>query len=90
MKCATLIKTLPPKLYFQLGYLIKDDIDSGLENIGIACLKITEAMRAAKLKDPTLDQSSFELDFNGISSFEKQYRVPRNRKLKAISTITKR
>ena len=90
MKCAALIKTLPPKLCFQLGYLIKDDIDSGLEDIGIACLKITEAIRAAKLEDPTLDQGSFKLDFNSISSFGEQYRVPRDRKLEAISTITKR
>ena len=90
MEYTALIKTLPPKLYFQLGYLIKDDIDSGLEDMGIACLKITEAMRAAKLKDLTLNQSSFKLDFNGISNFKKQYKVPRDRKLKAISTITKR
>ena len=90
MKCAALIKTLPPKLYFQLKYLIKDDINSGLKNINIACLEITEAIRAAKLKDPTLNQGSFKLDFNGISSFKEQYRVPKDRKLKTISTITKR
>ena len=55
MKCTALIKTLPPKLYFQLEYLIKDDINSRLKNIGIAYLKIIKAMRAVKLKNLTLN-----------------------------------
>ena len=55
MKYTILIKTLPPKLCFQLGYLIKDDINSGLEDMGIAYLEIIEAMRAAKSENPILN-----------------------------------